>query len=317
MLITKDVIVFQGNKSFEAVKNAVVTIGTFDGVHLGHKKIITSLIEKAIEVNGTSVLITFNPHPRQVINPDKNIELLTTNDEKRELLSKYGLDVLFEIPFTRDFSNLSAIDFIEEYLVKQIGAKKIIIGYDHHFGKDREGAFSLLKKNEKKFGFETFEIPAKDIDDVVVSSTKIRKALHIGDVKLTSNLLGYYYHLSGIVIKGNQLGKTIGFPTANIYCEENTKLIPANGVYAVRVSLDKNKINGVMNIGNRPTIEKDGERSIEVHLLDFDEDIYVKRLTVEFIDKIRDEMKFDGIETLKKQIATDVEFAKQILNNAK
>lgn len=306
-------IVFQGKGNFENLSNTIVTIGTFDGVHLGHKKIVSSLIAEAKAVNGTSVLITFNPHPRQVINPDKDIKLLCTNDEKKTLLKTYGLDVLFEIPFTRDFSNLSALDFIQEYLVNQIHAKKIIIGYDHHFGKDREGAFALLKKYEKQFGFEVFEIPAKDIDDVVVSSTKIRNALSEGDVKLAADLLGYNYHLSGIVIKGNQLGRTIGFPTANIFCEDNSKLIPANGVYAVKVSLENKWMDGVINIGNRPTVEKNGERSIEVHLLNFNQDIYVKRLTIEFVDKIRNEQKFDGIEALKVQIAKDIETAKQIL----
>jgi riboflavin kinase / FMN adenylyltransferase len=299
--------VYYGIKDFTKLENAVVTSGTFDGVHLGHQKILNRLKEVATETNGESVVITFYPHPRSVISPDnKTINLLSTLDEKIELLEKNGINHLVIIPFTREFSELSSEEFIQKILIETIGTKTLVIGFDHRFGKNREGGFDYLKENKARYGFEIEEIPRHDLENIGISSSKIRKALHEGDVPAADHFLGRNYSISGVIVKGKQLGRTIGFPTANIQVREIAKLIPADGVYAVKVYYREEEFGGMLNIGNRPTV--DGTfKTIEVNIFDFDREIYGENLKVEFIQKIRNEQKFNGLDELKSQIAIDKE----------
>jgi riboflavin kinase / FMN adenylyltransferase len=299
--------VYYGIQEFQKLENAVVTSGTFDGVHLGHRKILNRLNEIAQQNNGESVVITFYPHPRSVISPDnQTVKLLSTLDEKIELLENAGVKHLLIIPFTREFSELSSEEFIQKILIQTIGTKTLVIGYDHRFGKNREGGFEYLKANQQDYGFEIEEISRQDIENVGVSSSKIRKALIEGDVPSADHFLGRNYSLSGVVVKGKQLGRTIGFPTANIQVREIAKLIPSQGVYAVKVYYNHEEFGGMLNIGNRPTV--DGTfQTIEVNIFDFDKEIYGENLTVEFIQKIRNEQKFNGLDELKAQIAKDRE----------
>ena len=305
--------VYYGIKEFIKLENAVVTSGTFDGVHLGHQKILNRLNEVASETKGESVVITFYPHPRSVISPDnKTINLLSTLDEKIELLEKNGVNHLVIIPFTREFSELSSEEFIQKILIETIGTKTLVIGFDHRFGKNREGGFDYLKENKARYGFEIEEIPRHDLENVGISSSKIRKALLEGEVPTAHHFLGRNYSVSGVIVKGKQLGRTIGFPTANIQVREIAKLIPADGVYAVKVYYCENEFGGMLNIGNRPTV--DGTfKTIEVNIFDFDQEIYGESLKVEFIKKIRNEQKFNGLEELKAQIARDKETCKALL----
>jgi riboflavin kinase/FMN adenylyltransferase len=297
--------VYYGLEEFNKLDNAVVTSGTFDGVHLGHRKILNRLIEVAKQTDGESVVITFYPHPRSVISPDnKIVNLLSTLDEKIELLEKSGIQHLVIIPFTREFSELTSEEFIQKILIQTIGTKTLVIGFDHRFGKNREGSFEYLKAHKGNYGFEIEEISRQDIENIGVSSSKIRKALQDGDIQLADHFLGRNYSLSGVIVKGKQLGRTIGFPTANIQVREVAKLIPTNGVYAVRVEYKNEEFNGMLNIGNRPTV--DGTfQTIEVNIFEFDREIYGENLTVEFIQKIRNEQKFNGLDELKAQIAKD------------
>ena len=306
--------VYYGIQEFKKLENAVVTSGTFDGVHLGHQKILNRLNEVAKLNNGQSVVITFYPHPRSVISPDNQIvKLLSTLDEKIELLERSEVNNLLIIPFTREFSELSSEEFIQKILIETIGAKTLVIGYDHRFGKNREGGFDYLKLNKEKYGFEIEEISRQDIENVGVSSSKIRKALQEGDVPSADHFLGRNYSLSGLVVKGKQLGRTIGFPTANIQVREIAKLIPSDGVYAVKVYYKDESFGGMLNIGNRPTV--DGTyQTVEVNIFDFDQEIYGENLTVEFLQKIRNEQKFNGLDELKTQIAKDKITCKGILN---
>lgn len=299
---------------FSGIENAVVTTGTFDGVHLGHCKIISHLKQIALREKGETVVLTFTPHPRIVLFPEeKTLKLLNTEKEKAALLEKAGVDHLVVIPFTKEFSELSSIDFIRNILVNNIKTKKLVIGYDHHFGKNREGGFEHLKKYGTLYGFEVEEIPAKDINNVAISSTKIRKALIEGDISMANAFLGYEYSISGTVIKGNQLGRTIGFPTANIKVNDSYKLMPANGVYAVKIKV-KNKIyKGMMNIGFRPTIGGK-ELTLEVNIFAFNTDIYNTEISIYFMDRIRNEVKFSDIEALKNQLEKDKEVALQLLS---
>ena len=300
--------------SFEKLNFAVVTSGTFDGVHLGHQKILGKLKEIATQKKGETVLITYFPHPRMVLfNDSQNLKLLNTITEKIDLLAQFGLDHLVIIPFTREFSEINSKTYIQSILVNQIGAKVLVIGYDHRFGKNREGSFNYLSENAQQFGFEVIEIPRHDIENIGISSTQIRNSLLAGDVKQASNLLGSQYSLTGKVVKGKQLGRTLGYPTANIYVVENYKLIPADGVYAVQIIYNSKQYNGVLNIGKRLTIEGK-DRTIEVNIFDFDKEIYGENLTIHVIEKIRDEKKFESLENLKIQIKKDAELAKSILN---
>ena len=304
--------VYYGIKDFTKLANAVVTSGTFDGVHLGHQKILNRLKEVAFETGGESVVITFYPHPRSVISPDnKTINLLSTLDEKIELLEKNGINHLVIIPFTREFSELSSEEFIQKILIETIGTKTLVIGFDHRFGKNREGGFDYLKENKVRYGFEIEEISRHDLENVGISSSKIRNALLNGDVPTADHFLGRNYSISGVIVKGKQLGRTIGFPTANIQVREIAKLIPADGVYAVRVYYREEEFGGMLNIGNRPTV--DGTfKTIEVNIFNFDCEIYGENLKVEFILKIRNEQKFNGLDELKAQIAKDKETCLEI-----
>ena len=306
--------VYYGIQEFKKLENAVVTSGTFDGVHLGHQKILKRLNEVAELTNGESVVITFYPHPRSVISPDNQIvKLLSTLEEKIELLEKSGVNNLLIVPFTREFSELSSKEFIQKILIETIGTKTLVIGYDHRFGKNREGGFDYLKLNKEKYGFGIEEISRQDIENVGVSSSKIRKALQEGDVPSADHFLGRNYFLSGVIVKGKQLGRTIGFPTANIQVREIAKLIPSDGVYAVKVYYNDEAFGGMLNIGNRPTV--DGTfQTVEVNIFEFDQEIYGEKLTIEFLQKIRNEQKFNGLDELKTQIAKDKITCKEILN---
>jgi riboflavin kinase/FMN adenylyltransferase len=295
---------------FKQIKNAVLTIGTFDGVHIGHQKIISRLKEVAQQKGGETVILTFFPHPRMILHPDDlNIKLISTMDEKAELMKSLGIDHLIITPFTRDFSNLNPQEYIKDILVEKIGTTHIIIGYDHRFGKDRSGGLAELQNYASEFGYEVEEIPEQDIDDVAISSTKIRNALLSGDVKTAESFLGYPFHLSGKVIKGDQIGRTIGFPTANLFIEESYKLIPSDGIYAVSVDFKsgqlKNKsAKGMAYIGHRPTING-MSRNIEVNIFDFNEDIYGETIRLNFLKYLRDDQKFNSLNELKEQLAKD------------
>ncbi|WP_347156801.1 bifunctional riboflavin kinase/FAD synthetase [Pontibacter chitinilyticus] len=298
---------------FPKLKHAVVTSGTFDGLHIGHQKILKRLIERARQTNGQSVVITFWPHPRLVLFPEDNdLQLLSTIEERIAQLQEFGVDYLLIIPFTKEFSRTSSRSFITDILVKAINTKVLIIGYDHRFGKNREGSFENLKARSQQYGFEVEEIPRQDIDEVGVSSTKIRKALESGDIDTATRYLGHPYTLTSTVVEGNKLGRTIGYPTANLALPEAHKLVPANGVYAVWVTLGEERFAGMMNIGFRPTVNGK-HRTLEVHLLDFDRDIYGQQLTVEFVQLLREEQKFDGLDALKTQLAKDKVRTRQVL----
>lgn len=283
----------------------VITIGTFDGVHLGHLQLINRLTAVATKCGGETTILTFYPHPRMVLAPENHeLKLLTTIEEKKILLEKAGINHLIIHPFSREFSLLSSEEFIKNILVEKIHTHKLVIGYDHHFGKNREGSFEHLKKNAPKYGFEVEEIAAKDVDNIAVSSTKIRVALERGDVLTANKYLGYNYFFSGTVTKGRQLGRTLGYPTANIELHDNYKLVPGDGVYAVRVYIHNKSYNGMMSIGFNPTVNGT-KRTIEVNIFDFNTDIYGENITVFFYRKLRNEAKFSGLGELKEQLLQD------------
>jgi riboflavin kinase/FMN adenylyltransferase len=290
---------------FKDVKNPVVTTGTFDGVHLGHQKIINRLKDVAREENGETVLITFYPHPRMVLFPEDNdLKLINTQEEKIELLEQYGIDHLIIIPFTKEFSRLTSVEFVRNILVNQIRTKRLVIGYNHHFGRNREGSFEHLKEYGPLYGFEVEEIPAKDIDSIEISSTKIRNALQTGDVKTAASYLGHEFSLTGRVVDGKKIGRQIGYPTANIFVEDKYKIIPEDGVYAVKVRHDNRMYGGMLNIGNNPTVNGK-HKTIEVNIFDFNKEIYEENATIYFIERLRDEVKFNGLEELTEQLAID------------
>lgn len=294
-----------GTETIEDIKNAVVTSGTFDGVHMGHQKILGRLKEEAKRINGETVLITYWPHPRLVLKPwDNSLQLLSTFPEKANLLEEFGIDHLVKIPFTKEFAQMTPEDYIRIVLHERIQTKKIIIGYDHRFGKDRSGGLDELHQYAEKYQYEVEEIPRQDIEEIGISSTKIRRALEVGDVSQANTFLGRNYSITGHVIHGNKIGRSLGFPTANISVKENYKLIPSDGIYAVRVCLEYAKYDGMLNIGNRPTIGGDN-KTIEVNIFDFDEDIYESEITIEFVDLIRKEIKFSSLDALKEQLQSD------------
>lgn len=297
--------IYEGLADFPPLRYAVVTSGTFDGGHLGHQKILLRLKDIALKKNGETVLITFWPHPRMVVNSEKKtLRLLSTFEEKVSLLEKFGVDHLVIIPFTEAFSQLSSQEFIQTVLVDQIHTQCLVIGYDHKFGKNREGSFEYLKTHAADFGFEVEEISRQDVDDSGVSSTKIRKALEQGDVKTAARYLGRPYELDGKVVKGQQLGRSIGFPTANIQVESEFKLLPKDGVYAVMVVMEQDQYRAMLNIGNRPTVQGN-EKTVEAHLLGFEGDLYGKQLQVLFIDFIREQQDFGSLEALRQQLVLD------------
>ena len=300
--------IFSSISEFNSTKKTIVTIGTFDGAHIGHQKIIEKLIQESKSSDSESLILTFFPHPRMVLHETSSIKLLNTINEKSSLLEKMGLDNLVIHPFDKEFSNLSAEEFVKTILVDLFNVQKIIIGYDHRFGKNRAANIENLIEFGEKYGFEVEQISAQEIDSVSVSSTKIRVAITNGNMAVANEFLGYDYLLSGKIIQGKQLGRTIGFPTANLKIKENYKLIPKIGVYIVKSILQEKTVFGIMNIGLNPTVNGE-DLSIEVHFLDFDSDIYDTEITVSVIERIRDEQKFTSIDLLKSQIQKDKNFA--------
>ena len=296
--------VIENYKNFKDTKKSIVTIGTFDGVHIGHQKILEQLISAAKKENRNSVLLTFFPHPRMVLQKENSIKLIDTIDERIEILKKSGLDYLIIHPFDKEFSRLTAFDFVRDILVNHLNTSKLVIGYDHRFGRNREGDFEQLEEYGAMYDFSVDEIPVQDIDEISVSSTKIRKALAGGDIETVTNYLGRRYTLSGEVVRGDRLGNTIGYPTANLKIQESYKLIPKNGAYLVGAIIDGTSVYGMMNIGVRPTV-KGLHQTIETHFFDFDEDLYGKSLKIELYSFLREEQKFDSVESLKLQLSKD------------
>ncbi|OUR93966.1 riboflavin biosynthesis protein RibF [Flavobacteriales bacterium 34_180_T64] len=290
--------------SSNSKKSSVITIGTFDGVHIGHQKIIERLVKIGQEKDLKSVVLTFFPHPRMVLQPEFKIQLLHTIEERQNMLSQIGLDELVIKEFNLDFANLSAHDYVKNILVDELNAKHIIIGYDHHFGKNRSANIDDLKTYGEEFGFQVEEISSQDIADVAVSSTKIRVALLQGDIETANSYLGYSYFLTGKVIKGKGIGKTMKFPTANIAVEKAYKLIPKNGVYVVKSTIDNTTVFGMMNIGTNPTFNET-KQSIEIHFFETDKDLYHETLKIEILHRLRDEQKFDSVEILQSQLKKD------------
>lgn len=298
--------VYRDIQNLPPIKNAVITIGTFDGVHLGHQKIIDQLKMEAAKIDGETVIVTFYPHPRKIVHKEQSpLLLLTTLSEKLHLLESYGIDHVVVVPFNKDFASQTAASYVEDFLIAKLHPKVVIIGYDHKFGKDRKGDYTTLEHYGKVHRFAVLEIPGKVLDEVTISSTAVRGAIKGGDVGKALDLLGHPYTLSGQVVKGNQLGRKIGYPTANIHVPEADKLLPANGVYAVLVRTEDDKtFKGMLNIGIRPTIGE-SPLTIEVNIFDFNQDIYGQHLTVEFIARLRDELKFDGLAPLIDALAQD------------
>lgn len=297
---------------YKLISNSVVTIGTFDGVHVGHKKIIKRLVKIADAENLQAIVLTFFPHPRMVVQNDTNIKMLNTIDEKTKLLEAEGIDHLVVKKFTKEFSRLSAQDYVRDVLVEKLHVKHIIIGYDHHFGRNRTANINDLKAFGEIYDFKVTEISAHEINEVAVSSTKIRSALSDGDLKTANTFLGYNFMLTGTVVNGKGLGKKLDYPTANIKIEEPYKLIPKNGVYVVKAHIEGKTVFGMMNIGTNPTV--DGKnRSIEVHFFDFSKDIYGIQIEIEILERLRDEQKFESLEVLKNQLSKDLINSKQYL----
>lgn len=295
--------------------NSVVTVGTFDGVHAGHKAIMDTVLKKASEKGARSVIVTFDPHPREIITPgDAGIKLLTTLKERREILEELGIDTMVVIPFDRDFSLLSSEEFVRDIIYKQIGVSEFVIGYDHHFGKDREGSIDTIRELGNELGFDSYVVSKREVGAKTVSSTAIRKAIgEDGDVELAAEFLQRLYRLNGLVVHGDKRGKKIGYPTANIKVEDDRKVIPKDGVYAVRLRLEDNWYEGMMNIGTRPTFDG-SQRTLEVHLFDFDQEIYGKGVQVRFVKRIRNEKKFGSKEELLEQLERDEKTVREILH---
>ena len=308
--------IFKGYEQITSIPNAVLTIGTFDGVHIGHQKILQQLNQEALKIGGESVLFTFYPHPRMVLFPDNHgLKLIQTQEEKLDKLKRIGLQNVIVQPFTSDFSNLTATEFVRDFLVQKLKVKKLVIGHDHQFGKNREGTLEFLKSMSKIYDFEVIEIPAQEIDEVNISSTRIRKAIEIGNIEIANTYLGEKFELNGTVVKANQLGRTIGFPTANLLLDNDIKIIPKNGVYIVEVIIPNyGTFRGMMNIGIRPTINDNLSLAIEVHILDFNENIYGSKIKVKLISRLRDEIKFNSIDELKKQLQDDEKNSRAFFN---
>ncbi|CAL68442.1 bifunctional riboflavin kinase/FAD synthetase [Christiangramia forsetii] len=304
----------KGANSFISERQTVVTIGTFDGVHAGHRKIIERLVNSANANNLDSVVLTFFPHPRMVLQKESGIQLINTIEERKNLLRETGIDHLVIHPFTHQFSRLTALEFVRDILVNKLKAKKIIIGYDHRFGRNRTADINDLKQFGKDFGFEVEEISQQDVEQVAVSSTKIRNALLDGRVERANMYLQHPFTLKGTIVRGRGIGKDLGFPTANLEVAEDYKLIPKNGVYVVSTIIDGKAVNGMMNIGTNPTVGGK-EKTIESYFFDLDKDLYGKQLEIELLVRIRDEKKFTSVNDLKVAMKQDQAFSKQYLKD--
>lgn len=298
-------------------RNPILTIGTFDGVHLGHNTVLNTLIKKAKDLDGESVVFTFWPHPKHILHSKDSFHLYLLNnlEEKIELLSKTGIDHLIIFPFSIEFSKLSSCEFIEQILVKHVGIKALIVGYDHHFGHNREGNFEFLKKCSLNYNFQVEQLPEFSIEQDKISSTTIRNFILAGNVYQANKLLGYNYMISGIVAEGKKHGKKLGFPTANVELNDSFKLLPNTGVFAVRVKYNSENFGGMLSIGTNPTISKDNVKTIEVNIFDFDKNIYGEKLRIEFIAKMRNEVKFENIQLLIEQLEKDKIMALNIIKN--
>lgn len=306
-------VIVQNILNYDKQHDTAITIGTFDGVHIGHRMILERLISNTSNTSLKSTLLTFFPHPRMVLQKDSDIKLLNTVDEKIKILENLGLDQLIIHLFTKEFSRLSSTEFVRDLLVNKLKAKKIVIGYDHRFGRNRNANINDLITYGGTFGFEVDEIPAQEIDEISVSSTKIRRALEEGDIKTANKFLGYEYMLTGIVKKGKGIGRQMNFPTANLFIEESYKLIPKNGVYVVNADINGKTVSGMMNIGYNPTVNGT-KRSIEIHFFDFEQDLYDQSIQVNILQRIRDEHKFDSVEELQKQLEKDRETSISVLS---
>ncbi len=304
----------KGAHAFNSSHHTVVTIGTFDGVHVGHQKIIERLVNTAKVGNLESAILTFFPHPRMVLQKDAGIKLINTIQERKEILAKSGVDHIIIHPFTQQFSRLSAREFVRDILVHKLRAKKVIIGYDHRFGRNRTADIEDLREFGREYGFDVEEISKQDVEEVAVSSTKIRNALLEGHVEKANRYLSYPFSLAGTVVKGKGLGKEFEYPTANLHIEEEYKLIPKNGVYVVRAEIDGEQHFGMMNIGTNPTVGGT-EKTIETHFLDLEKDLYEKYLSIELLTRIRDEKKFDSVESLKRAMKQDEAFSRQYIKD--
>lgn len=285
-----------------------VTIGTFDGVHIGHKKVIKKLIKSAKKHHATSVLLTFFPHPRTILQKNVDIKLINTIDERIQLLEKLGLDILIIQEFNEKFAQQSALDFVKNILVNNLNIAKLVIGYDHQFGKNREGNFEQLVSYGKTYNFKVKETPREDINNIAVSSTKTRNAIKNGEISKANKYLGYYFMISGEVVKGKNLGEKIGFPTANLQVKETYKLLPKTGAYIVKANIENKKVFGMMNIGFRPTV-KGKNQTIEIHFFDFNNNLYGKKIQIDVLKFLREEQKFESVEALKNQLTIDKDFS--------
>ena len=304
-------VVYHDINHFTKLTLGLTTIGIFDGVHVGHQKILASLVNEAHTIGGESEVLTFWPHPRLVLSNDTTLKLINSIEEKIALIAAIGVDHLIIIPFTKAFASLSAEEFSKVYLADKIGTKKLFIGYDHRFGRNKEGGFDYLREHAHLYGFEVNEIPRQDIDNLAVSSTRIREAIERGDLEEVNELLGRIYSLEGEVVKGRQMGRQLGYPTANIAIAFEHKILPHFGVYAVKIDIHAKVYHGMLNIGIKPSFEN-LDPTIEVHIFDFEEDIYGQHLKISFVKRIRDEQKFDSIEALKNQLQIDKETCLQI-----
>ena len=306
--------IHRDHSTIKEIRNGVLTIGTFDGVHLGHQELISRINELKQDINGESVILTFDPHPRLLLNPDQNLEMITSLDEKLALLEKFGIDHVIIQPFSRNFSELTAESYVNDFLLGVINPKIIVIGYDHKFGKDRVGNFDLMSGLCKVKDIMVLEISAKNMEDIIISSTSIREALISGNIDRVNNLLGHTFTLKGTVVKGEGRGKDLSFPTANVQVLSKHKLIPANGVYAAVGVIDGKDYPGMLNIGTRPTF--DGRnRSIELHMFDFDRDIYGEPITVKLVSRWRDEVRFDSVQELIDQLQNDLLGIRNLLDS--
>jgi riboflavin kinase/FMN adenylyltransferase len=310
--------IYKGIDELGDFKNSVVTIGTFDGAHKGHQKILSRLNDRAKETDGESILFTFYPHPRMIVFPEThNLKLLQTIEEKIESLASFGLDNLIIYPFTKDFSRLTAFEFVRDILVEKLKVKTLVIGYDHQFGRNREGDLEFLKETAKIFDFEVEEISAEEVQEVNVSSTKIRQSLNNGNIERANEFLGRPFLCTGTVVEGKRLGRELGFPTLNIQLNNEHKILPKDGVYAVQVQMGATSFNGMMNIGQNPTVQNDvdQEKKIEVHIFDFDKEVYGAEVKVFFEKYIRDEKTFSNLGELKSQLIQDENSVRTYFNS--